>query len=125
VNGGSRSYLFTLRYMRQLAVAARDAIALRRLDEVAAIVSASWAANKRIHPSTTNDEVEALLARTSPHWSGAKLLGAGGGGYALFVSPAQGPAERLREILQKEFENDRARLVEMALNPVGLAVSVS
>jgi galactokinase/mevalonate kinase-like predicted kinase len=125
VNGGSRAYLFTLRYMRQLAVAARDAIALRRLDEVAAVVAQSWEANKRIHPSTTNEEVEALLARTAPYYAGAKLLGAGGGGYALFVSSNAASAEKLRELLQKEFENDRARLVDMTLDPGGLAVSVS
>jgi galactokinase/mevalonate kinase-like predicted kinase len=125
VNGNSKSYLFTLRYMRQLAASARDAIALRSLPGVAEVLSQSWEANKRIHASTTNEEVEAMLLATRPHYSGVKLLGAGGGGYALFLSPDVASAERLREVLAGRFEDERARLVDFALNPAGLSVSVS
>jgi galactokinase/mevalonate kinase-like predicted kinase len=125
VNGSSPSYLFTLRYMRQLAVAARDAIALRSIPGIAEVLTQSWEANKRIHASSTNEDVERMLRATRPHYTGVKLLGAGGGGYALFASPDPAAADRLRHLLARDFEDQRARLVDFTLNPVGLEVSVS
>jgi galactokinase/mevalonate kinase-like predicted kinase len=54
-----------------------------------------------------------------------KLLGAGGGGYALFLSPSPREAEAVREVLRRRFENERARLVDFSLSTCGLEVSVS
>jgi galactokinase/mevalonate kinase-like predicted kinase len=54
-----------------------------------------------------------------------KLLGAGGGGYALFLSDSSRRAEELRRLLRERYENDRARIVDMSLNQAGLKVSVS
>jgi len=125
VNGASKAYLFTLRHMAQLALDAKDAIERRDLDGLADVIALSWAANKRVHPSTTNEEVEEVLAATRPHFRGAKLLGAGGGGYALFLSPGPREAEAVRDVLRKRFENDRARLVDFSLSSCGLEVSVS
>ena len=88
VNGASKAYLFTLRHMAQLALDAKDAIERRDRDALADVLALSWAANQRVHPSTTNEEVEEILAATRPHFRGVKLLGAGGGGYALFLSPS-------------------------------------
>ena len=88
-------------------------------------LSASWEANKLIHPSTTNDEVEARIEATRPYFTGMKLLAAGGGGCALFASPTIEAADTVREILHTRFENNRARLVDMSRNQDGLKVSVS
>ena len=88
MNGASKAYLFTLRHMAQLALDAKDAIERRDRDALADVLALSWAANQRVHPSTTNEEVEEILAATRPHFRGVKLLGAGGGGYALFLSPS-------------------------------------
>jgi galactokinase/mevalonate kinase-like predicted kinase len=124
VNSMEPSYLFTLRSLKQLARRARDAFSLRRRDLLAAVLDASWKANKRIHESTSNDEVEALLFDGGGLFQGAKLLGAGGGGYALFLSDTEQSAALLRERLSRR-ENDRARLVDMRLNHEGLRVTVS
>ena len=78
-----------------------------------------------MHPSTTNPEVEEILAATRPHFDGVKLLGAGGGGYALFASPDRRHADALRDLLRQRFENERARLVDFSLSTGGLEVSVS
>jgi galactokinase/mevalonate kinase-like predicted kinase len=69
--------------------------------------------------------VEAILCATRPYFRGAKLLGAGGGGYALFLSPGQREADAVRDVLRREFENRRARLVDFSLSGCGLEVSVS
>jgi galactokinase/mevalonate kinase-like predicted kinase len=124
-NENRPDYLFTVDWVRQLALNARSAIARRDMHELARTINSSWEANNRIHASTTNEQVEALRAGTSGLWRGMKLLGAGGGGYALFVSedPDQGEALRLR--LRESFENERARIVDFSLNPLGLQVTVS
>jgi galactokinase/mevalonate kinase-like predicted kinase len=125
VNGSSKAYLFTLRHMAQLALDAKSAIERRDLDGLADVIALSWEANKRVHPSTTNEEVEEILQATRPHFRGAKLLGAGGGGYALFLSPGRREADAVRDVLRREFENHRARLVDFSLSGCGLEVSVS
>jgi galactokinase/mevalonate kinase-like predicted kinase len=125
VNGNAKAYLFTLRHMAELALQAKAAVERRDRARVGEVLSDSWEANKRVHRSSTNDEVEALLAAARPYTSGVKLLGAGGGGYALFLSPDRHRAEALRELLRARFENQRARLVDFSLNPRGLEVSVS
>ena len=80
---------------------------------------------KLIHPSTTNEEVEALTNPPDRYSSGMKLLGAGEGGYALFASPTVEAAKTVREILRARFDNNPARSVDMCLNQDGLKVSVS
>ena len=54
-----------------------------------------------------------------------KLLGAGGGGFALFMSPDRGAAEALKAVLTRQFEDERARIVDFSLNKKGLQVTVS
>jgi galactokinase/mevalonate kinase-like predicted kinase len=125
VNGMGRAYLFTHGRIRDLAREARDAIALRDLARLAGIIGESFSENKLIHSSTTNEEMEAMIAAASPHVAGMKLLGAGGGGFALFVSPDGAAARSLRALLASRFENERARLVDFSLNKTGLEVTVS
>jgi galactokinase/mevalonate kinase-like predicted kinase len=124
-NGASKAYLFTLRHMAQLALDAKGAIERRDRRALAEVIALSWAANKRVHASTTNEEVDSMLAAAAPHFEGAKLLGAGGGGYALFASADARQADAVRALLRERFENDRARLVDFSLSTRGLEVSVS
>jgi galactokinase/mevalonate kinase-like predicted kinase len=100
-------------------------IGLRDLGGLADIIFESWQANIRIHSGTTNPEVEILLAETRRFYRGAKLLGAGGGGYMLFLSNSPREADLLRNLLQKRFENSKARIVDFTLNSDGLKVTVS
>ena len=125
VNGMGRAYLFTHGRLGDLAREARDAISLRDLADLSRIIGESFKENKLIHASTTNEEIEVMIAATSPHYAGMKLLGAGGGGFGLFVSPDTRAAEKLRSILVQRFENERARLVDFSLNKTGLEVTVS
>lgn len=125
VNGMERSYLFTHERIGALARDAREAISLRDLPWLAGIVDESFRENKLIHASTTNEEIDALVAATRPYCRGMKLLGAGGGGFGLFMSPDRRAAEDLRELLARDFEDERARLVGFGLNKAGLQVTVS
>ncbi len=119
------SYLFTIDHVRQLAVDARRAVALRDMHRLAGILNGSWDANKRIHPGTSNEAVEHILRETSGLWAGMKLLGAGGGGYALFVSEDAARADALRQRLHTRCESGNARIVDFGINHDGLQISVS
>jgi galactokinase/mevalonate kinase-like predicted kinase len=125
VNGMEPAYLFTIRGLKQLSQKAREAISLRSLSQLADILNLSWRSNQYIHPSTTNDDIKATLDDLGGLYIGMKLLGAGGGGYALFISESPAQASRLRQRLREKHENDRARIVDMSLNRRGLLVSVS
>ena len=125
VNEMERSYLFTHNRIGELAREGREAISLRDLARLSRVIGESFRENKLIHQSTTNEEIEAVIKATSPFFSGMKLLGAGGGGFALFVSPDSYKAKALRCLLSERFENERARLVDFSLNKKGLEVTVS
>ena len=126
VNSREPAYLFTHECLRSLAREARDAVSLRDFDRLAAVVRGSWRENRLIHPSTTNDEIDALLAETAANWSAVKLLGAGGGGYALFMSRSVDQANCLRDVLAaRSAASAAARLVGFSLNKTGLQVTVS
>ncbi len=125
VNGMEPAYLFTIRALKTLSQKGREAISLRSLPQLAEVLDLSWRSNQYIHPSTTNDDIKAMLADLEGLYLGMKLLGAGGGGYALFVSESPSEAAQLRQRLKEKHENDRARIVELSLNRRGLRVSVS
>jgi galactokinase/mevalonate kinase-like predicted kinase len=117
--------VFSLNHIRQIARRTREAVQLRNLAALADCLNTSWAANKRIHPGATSEEIELLLQKTKNHWTGAKLLGSGGGGYMLFISENESQGDKLKEVLQKKFENERARLADFRLNETGLKIGVS
>jgi len=87
-------------------------------------VKESWLANKNIHHSTSNQEIDTLLSRLKNYYIGAKLLGAGGGGYCFFISESPDQAKKLRQKLG-EYSIGNARIVDWNLNTQGLRVSLS
>ncbi len=54
------------------------------------LIDLAWDLNKAIDPDSTTDVIEGILARIKPHIHGAKLLGAGGGGFLLIVCRSRG-----------------------------------
>ena len=87
-------------------------------------VRTAWELNKQLDPGSTNDPVEALLSRAGPHLHGAKLLGAGGGGFLLMVCRSSEDARKVRHILDQEPPNPRARFFDYQVNTTGLVVTV-
>jgi galactokinase/mevalonate kinase-like predicted kinase len=54
-----------------------------------------------------------------------KLLGAGGGGYAVLFPKDEAATEKIRQTLTAHPPNDRARFVEFNLSETGLQVTRS
>ena len=88
-----------LREIAELALAMRDALLAEDLDALGELLDQHWAVNKRIYPGSTNPFIDELFELCAPYWVGAKLAGAGGGGFAIGVArdadAAKGLAERL------------------------------
>lgn len=59
-----------------------------------------WELNKQLDPNTTNAPVNALLDQVRPYIWGAKLAGAGGGGFLMLLARSPEAARELTEQLQ-------------------------
>lgn len=85
----------------------------------------SWRLNKQLDPGTTNPAIEGLLNSIEDDLAAAKLLGAGGGGYVLLFAHDAAAGLRIREKLDRNPPNERARFVDFHPSPRPLAVTVS
>ncbi|MBS3820417.1 MAG: hypothetical protein KGY81_01490, partial [Phycisphaerae bacterium] len=118
-----RRTMATLDRIRSLP--SRTAEAMSRRDPAAfgAAVAEAWEQNKALDPNSTNAEVEAIMDRITPYIYGAKLLGAGGGGFLLIVCKSPRAAADLRADLQAKAPNSRARFFDFTISRDGLVVT--
>jgi galactokinase/mevalonate kinase-like predicted kinase len=118
-----RRTMRTLRRIRELPERTAEALSQRDLAAFGRRIREAWELNKELEPGSSNEAVEALMARIEPFVYGAKLLGAGGGGFCLMICRDDDHARRLREILESEPPNPLARFFEMDLSEDGLVVT--
>jgi len=88
-------------------------------------VRRSWVLNQRLDPGTNTPEVQAILDRISNWTKAVKLLGAGGGGYLLIFASDAADGRRLRETLESQPPNSRARFVDLSLSRTGFQMTRS
>ena len=72
--------------LKRLASEIKNRLYMGKVDEIPALVSEEWEHKKALSPSISNKEVEKAF-KLALHYGvqGGKLLGAGGGGYILFL----------------------------------------
>jgi galactokinase/mevalonate kinase-like predicted kinase len=119
-----RKTLFTLTQIHSLARHVAEAMSRKDISAFGELIDEAWQLNKQLDPDSTNDEVERLLSRIRPYIFGAKLLGAGGGGFLLMVCKSTQDAGKLKIMLDAEPPNERARFFDYDVNPDGLVVTV-
>ena len=119
-----RVSMTTLSDLHRIPSALSDAMARRDLPAFGQLVAKAWQLNKQLDPHSSNEAIEALLERIRPHVHGAKLLGAGGGGFLLMVCQSPAHAGTVREMLEADPPNDRARFFEFDISREGLVVTV-
>lgn len=120
----SRNTMATLRQIYDCAGFAAEAMSLKDIRMFGKAVDRIWKLNVQLDPDSTNPAVEELMSRIGPYVFGAKLLGAGGGGFILMVAKSVEDAAKIRQMLENQPPNDKARFFDYNVNTEGLAVTV-
>jgi len=106
-------------------VARRVAEAMGRKDpaEFGRCIDEAWRLQKRLCGEVTNEAIESLLDRVRPHIHGARISGAGSGGFLMMICKSPGDAQEVRRDLEARPLNDRARFFDYQINHAGLEVA--
>jgi galactokinase/mevalonate kinase-like predicted kinase len=123
LNSGSR--LSTLGRIRENVQSGVDAIQRGDLDALGETVRRSWKLNQELDSGTNPPAVQAIMAQVEDYLLGAKLLGAGGGGFLFIIAKDASAAARIRETLTANPPSDRARFFDFAVSGQGLQVTKS
>lgn len=70
------------------------------LDELGEIMLEAWSLHQELDPYCSNIFVDSLFQFCEPYCSGYKLVGAGGGGFALLLAKDANFANQLKHSLQ-------------------------
>jgi fucokinase len=119
-----RTAMETLRRLHAFPPLMAEAMASKELKKFGELIDVAWNLNKQIDPDSTTAVIEEILRRIRPRIHGAKLLGAGGGGFLLIVCRSPQDAAAVRLDLLENPPNDRARFFGFDISPEGLAVTV-
>ena len=120
-----RATMATLKQIHTIAEEVTDALIRKDIVTFGHLVNVAWQLNKQLDPNSSNDEIELLFERVRPFIYGAKLLGAGGGGFMLMICKSADDARSVREMLEAEPPNERARFFDFDISNKGLTVTVS
>ena len=113
--------------LQQLALLAKemkDDLDHRRIDAFGAKIRTAWRLNKSLDAGQTTADIEKVLARIDDLMLGAKLLGAGGGGFLFIAAKDKNAALRIRKELAEHPPNDRARFFDFDIDHAGMRVTV-
>jgi len=119
-----RTALATLRQLHGLPPLVADTMARKDLPAFGRMIDTAWRLNKQLDPHSSNEKIESLLQTLAPHLHGAKLLGAGGGGFLLMVCKSPEAAAEVRALLTSAPPNPRSRFFDFDVSAEGLVVSV-
>jgi len=89
--------------IREIAEAQRRALERGDLDEMGRLMTEHWEMNKRMDPGTSNPFIDRLFELCAPYASGAKLAGAGGGGFMELIARDEEAPAGLADILLRTF----------------------
>ncbi len=112
-----------VRVLHEIKVIAREmkaALEAGDLDEFGALMARHWRLNKIMDRQTTTAHVESLFAAMGDLAAGAKLVGAGAGGFMETVARDEGAAERIRERLTPLLKARDGRFYEVEIDEEGL-----
>jgi len=88
-------------------------------------VARSGELNQRLDSGTNPPAIEAIRHRIRDWVAGAKLLGAGGGGYLLMLAKDEEAARLIRHELTMRPPNSRARFVAFGVSSTGMQITKS
>ena len=92
--------LQVLHRIKVLAVEMSEAAEAGDWDSLGRMMTEHWESNQVLDPHTTNTRINAILEICQPYMSGAKLAGAGGGGFLMVMAKDADAGAELRKRLQ-------------------------
>ena len=119
-----RQAMETLRRLHAFPPLMAEAMAMRDAERFGELIDVAWRLNVDLDPDHTTPVIERLRGRIRPHILGAKLLGAGGGGFLLMACRSSEDALAVRRMLEKDPPNDKARFFDYSISRAGLVVTV-
>ena len=121
----SRRHLDIVDEIRAHADTTFQAIQTSNWEGLCDCIRRSWDLNRQLDAGTNPLPVQSILDAVEPHLAGAKLLGAGGGGYLLMFARSADAAQKIRETLTDRPPNAMARFVDFTISDVGLQITRS
>jgi len=119
-----RPTMETLRKLHAYPPLMADAMSRKDMKRIGELIDLAWRLNKRIDPESSNPEIENILKKFEPYMYGAKLLGAGGGGFLLVMCKSSRDAVVARKALEKDPPNRLARFFDYTISSTGIEVTV-
>jgi len=119
-----RGAMETLRRLHAFPPLMAEAMGMRDAERFGRLIDLAWRLNVDLDPGHTTPVIEDLRRRIGPHVLGAKLLGAGGGGFLLMACKSAEDAGAVRTMLEKRPPNDKARFFDYSISRRGLVVTV-
>lgn len=96
----------SIRRLVELAKVGREALMNRDLDELGDVMQEAWRLHQELDPYCSNEFVDALFAFADSYCQGCKLVGAGGGGFALMLAKTAASAKKLKQMLTENPDFD-------------------
>ena len=121
----STEHLELLDAMKEQAADLYEAVIRNDFVQLGQLVRTTWKQNRQLDAGTNPPAVEEICRLVDPYCLGYKLPGAGGGGFMYMVAESPEAAARIKDVLQKNAPNGRARFVDMSLSRTGLKISRS
>lgn len=96
----------SIRRLVELAKVGREALMNLDLDELGAGMQEAWRLHQELDPYCSNEFVDSLFAFADPYCRGCKLVGAGGGGFALMLAKTAESANELKRLVSESRKFD-------------------
>lgn len=96
----------SIKRLAELAKIGREALMNGDIDELGVIMMEAWRLHQELDPFCSNESVDRLFKFAEPYCCGYKLVGAGGGGFALLLAKDESRANELRHLLSQTSDFD-------------------
>lgn len=110
--------------LKQGAAAAKHCLEVDDITAFGDCLSEYWELKKALDPGSTNETIEAIIARVRPYLAACSLCGAGGGGFMMMLARDEAATRQIRRVLQENPPNQHARFFDFAIDSHGLSVTV-
>lgn len=112
--------VWILQEIARLAVEMKSALERADMQAFGEMLGEHWVLNKRMDPGCSNPFIDSLFEVMTPFMHGAKLAGAGGGGFAIVMAKSDESVEGMRVELERRFSGTPVGIWECAIPEKGM-----